>query len=201
MANLKDSPNFAVYDDYYTPKKAWAQINHIIPKNKVIWEACCLKAYKSESPDYLKQLGNQVVYDKEMNCLTDQPESWDMIISNPPYDTKLKVPILKRFVALDKPFILVMNSMNTFSKYMREVFAGNLQHLQVITPDDKIQYNRLNEDGTLVPTNNCSFYSCYVCYKCEIPQDKLWLDSSTVRKKKKPRKEINWTPALKALFG
>ena len=30
---------FLKHDDYMTPKHAWENINHLIPKNKIIWEA------------------------------------------------------------------------------------------------------------------------------------------------------------------
>eukprot|EP01043_Picozoa_sp_COSAG02_P109522 COSAG02_NODE_45606_length_355_cov_1.593750_1_plen_37_part_10 len=34
MANLKDSPNFQVYDDYYTPKSAWERVRVSIDKQR-----------------------------------------------------------------------------------------------------------------------------------------------------------------------
>ncbi len=74
MANFKDSPHFAVHDDYYTPESAWQRISDIIPQHKLIWEACMLGADKSKSPEYIKSaLTNyvqEVHYDTEMNCLT-----------------------------------------------------------------------------------------------------------------------------------
>ena len=194
MAMFNDSPHFEVHDDYYTPKSAWAQINHLLPKDKVIWEACCLNSHQSLSPDNLEALGNNVVYDKKMDCLKNQPEEWDMIVTNPPYDKNIKIPVLKRFVKLDKPFILIMNITNTFTKYFREIFAGNLQHLQVITPDDKIHFARLNEDGSLSYKKNTSFYCCYVCYKCNIDTENLWITTP------KKGKEINYTPDLNKMF-
>ena len=191
MAMFNDSPHFEIHDDYYTPKSAWEQINHILPKDKVVWEACLLNSHKSKSPEYLRELGHKVVSDTSMNCLTQQPDNWDLIVSNPPYDISIKKPILERFVQLDKPFVLIMNITNTFTKYFREVFHKKLQHLQVITPDDKIHFNRLNEDGSLSMKKNTSFYCCYVCYKMNIPQD-LWIVS--------PPKEENYGASLQKLF-
>jgi hypothetical protein len=175
MANLKDSPHFQVYDDYYTPKSAWERINTSIPKDKVIWEACMLGAELSKSNQYLEELGCKVIADKTMNCLENQPEEWDMIVTNIPFDKTKKIPILERFVELDKPFIVIMNSMNTFTKYFHKVFKGKEKHLQVITPSSKINFDKL-EGGKLNPTKNCSFYSCYVCYKVELPAEQLWID-------------------------
>ena len=180
MSNLTDSPIFKVNDDYYTPFTAWEninkQINIIDDNDKIIWEACCLNAYNSKSPVYLNTLLEaEIVYDYKMDCLTDEPEKWDMIITNIPFNIKIKIPILKRFVELDKPFIIIMNSMNTFTKYLRKIFKGNFNHLQIITPDNKIHFDRLEDDGTLTKTKNCSFYCIYLCYKCNFKQEDLWL--------------------------
>ena len=49
MANFKDSSHFEIHDDYYTPKSAWEQINHILPKDKVVWEACLLNSHNHKS--------------------------------------------------------------------------------------------------------------------------------------------------------
>jgi hypothetical protein len=174
MANLTDSPHFAIHDDYYTPSYAWKNITHIIPKDKVIWEACMLDSELSKSPQYLQELGCEVVYDTTMDCLEVRPDNYDMIITNIPFETKIKKKILTKFVEYDKPFIIIMNSMNTFSKYMREIFKGNFQHLQVITPSGKINFNKLL-NGELIPTKGCSFYCIYLCYKMNIPNEDLWL--------------------------
>ena len=39
MANFKDSPKFQIQDEYYTPKKAWDKIKHVIPPDALLWEA------------------------------------------------------------------------------------------------------------------------------------------------------------------
>ena len=175
MANFQDSNKFKVYDDYYTPKSAWENINHLIPKDKIIWEGCMYKSYLSKSPQYLEELGNKVVYDTEQNILEEYKENYDMIITNPPFETKIKKQILKKLVEIDKPFIIIMNSLNTFSKYMREIFKDNFNELQIITPSNKIQFNRLEGDK-LIKTKKCSFYCIYLCYKMNLKNEDLWLN-------------------------
>ena len=170
MANLKDCPKFAVHDDYYTPKSAWERINHLIPKNKVVWEACMLNSELSKSPEYLKELGNDVTYNTSWDILKEN--HGDIIITNPPFETKKKIAILKRLVELDKPFIIVLNSMNTFSNYFREILDTN--HLQIITPKGKINFDKL-ENGKLIPTKGCSFYCVYVAYKMNLRNEELFV--------------------------
>lgn len=174
MANFKDCPNWQIHNDYYTPKIAWQWINHLIPKDKIIWEACMLNSIHSKSPQYLIELGNKVVYDITYDMLETQPEEYDIIISNPPFETKIKKQILEKLVFLDKPFILTMNASNMFSKYMRSIFGENIKHLQVIYPSKKIQYDKY-VDNEFVKTNNCSFYSVFVCYKMNLKTEDLWL--------------------------
>ena len=177
MAMCKDCPNFKVHDDYYTPKSAWENINHLIPKDKIIWEACMLNSHKSKSPEYLEALGHTVVFNREWNILEDEPDNYDMIITNPPFETKIKKQILMKLVELDKPFILVMNCMNTFTKYIRDIFKGNIKHLQMITPSGKINFDKLDYDtNELKPTKSCSFYCIYLCYKMELTPEQLWLN-------------------------
>tara|TARA_R110001592_G_C12918719_1_gene728314 strand:- start:2 stop:529 length:528 start_codon:yes stop_codon:yes gene_type:complete len=175
MANLKDCPKFKVHNDYYTPEYAWSNIKHIIPKDKTIWESCMLNSHKSKSPEYLENLGNKVVYDCKMDMLKQQPTDYDIIITNPPFETKIKQDILKRLVELDKPFIIIMNSMNIYSNYIRDIFKDNMKHLQVVNPKGKIHFEKLLEDGQLLYKPNTSFYCIYLCYKMNIPNQDLWL--------------------------
>lgn len=168
MANLKDSTKFVVHNDYYTPKSAWEKINHLIPKDKVIWEACMLNSNLSKSPQYLTELNHKVIYNTEWDILKESP-NYDIIITNPPFETKLKIQILKRLVELDKPFIIILNSLNLFSKYLTEIL--NTEFIQIITPRSKINFDKL-VDNVIVKTNNCSFYCVYVAYKMNLkPKD------------------------------
>lgn len=174
MANFKDSSTFKIHDDYYTPYIAWKDVNHLIPKDKIIWEACMLNSHKSKSPEYLKDLGNNVVFDNEMDCLKETPENFDMIVTNIPFSTNIKKKILQRFIELDKPFMIIINSLNTYSKYIREIFGENLKHLQIITPHKKIHFDKLEGDK-LIETKKCSFYCIYLCYKMDLETVQLWL--------------------------
>tara|TARA_R110000823_G_scaffold37308_1_gene101364 strand:- start:102 stop:812 length:711 start_codon:yes stop_codon:yes gene_type:complete len=193
MSNLKDSPKFNVYDDYYTPKFAWEQIAHLIPDDKVVWEAFLLNSHRSKSIENLKSLGKQVVGNTEWDYFEKCREvEYDLIVSNPPFDKRIKIPILKKLVEVDKPFILIMNSMNTFCKYFCDIFRDVRKDLQIITPYGKINFEKLEKDGTTTMTSNCSFYCVYVCYKMNIPQENLFLDRWILppKPKKKKKKKI-----------
>ena len=172
MANLKDSPVFKVYNNYYTPKSGWKKIAHLIPSNKIIWECCMLNSI-SNSPNYLRELlpNNEIIFDRNIDFLNSSLEC-DMIITNPPFETELKKSILKRLVELNKPFIILMNYMNVCSNYFTEILPT--QHTQVINIKGKINYDKM-ENGVIKPTKNCSFYSCFVAYKMNLAPEQLFV--------------------------
>lgn len=175
MGDCKDFSNYGNYSEYYTPKYAWENIKHLIPKDKIVWEACMLNSEKSKSGEYLKDLCKEVICDTKMNMLIETPKNYDMIITNPPYESKLKKSILKRLVELDKPFIIIINSMNVYSKYMREIFNEKIKDLQVVNPKLKIHFIKLLENNEIEYKPNTSFYCVYLCYKMNIPNEQLWL--------------------------
>ena len=162
MANCIYSNKFKNQDQYYTPKDVWEVVSHLFPKDKVVWEACMLDAVKSTSP--------------QLDCITQLPtQDWDMIITNIPFSNVLKKQILQRFVELDKPFLIILNSLNIYTKYIREIFGDNLKHLQVIQPYGKLQFIELLEDQSLKRKGNCSFYCCFLAYKMNLDNKDLWL--------------------------
>lgn len=173
---MNDNHKFKVDDEYYTRKEMWKNITHLIPKDTVIYEACLLNS-PSKSIQYWNELGyNNVIGNTNWNCLNYYPINYDMIITNPPFETNIKKKILEHFVRLDKPFILVMNVMNTYSKYFRDIFGDNLKHLQIITPLGKIKFEKWNsEKKEMEKCKDPSFYCVYVCYKMNLNEEQLWL--------------------------
>ena len=175
MANLKDSPHYQIHDDYYTPKSAWENIQHLIPADKVVWEAFLLNSHLSKSVANLKSLNKNVIGDTSWDFFDKCNElEYDMIVSNPPFDKTIKIPILKKLVELDKPFILIMNSMNIYSNYFNDIFKNVRKDLQIVIPKGKIHFEML-KDGKCELKKQTSFYCVYVAYKMNIPNDKVYL--------------------------
>jgi len=85
-----------------TPKYAWENIQHLIPKDKVIWEAFY---GGGKSGEYLKELGFDVIHD-EVDFFEN--DLGDIIVSNPPFS--LSKAVIKRLFELDKPFIIIFTS-------------------------------------------------------------------------------------------
>ncbi len=158
---------FLKHDDYMTPKYAWENIQHLIPKNKIIWEAFY---GDGESGKYLTELGFNVIH-KPMDFFENN--FGDIIVSNPPFSKSKE--IMKRLSELDKPFIIILPSSKINTSYFRQNFKD--KGLQIIIPRKRIHFIK-NIDGT-VPTNyksSCNFDCFYYCYKMNFHKDIIWLD-------------------------
>ena len=158
---------FTKHDDYMTPKSAWENIKHFIPKDKVIWEAFY---GDGKSGEHLRELGFNVIHE-EIDFY--EHNLGDIIVSNPPFsDTK---NIMKRLSLLDKPFIIIMPCSKLTSSYLRETFMN--KGLQIIIPKKRIHFMKL-VDGVMPDKwkNACNFDCFYYCYKMDLPRDITWLE-------------------------
>ena len=210
MSNFKDSHQFTTHDDYYTPLSAWKQIDRFIKAkgyNKIF--ECFLLGSNEQSKNNLKSLGYEVIgskfvdiFDPNTHSYDIKDKNYDIIVSNPPFERirsykqrkdSLKYKCLAYLLALDKPFIIIMNSTNLFQKWFKELVEG--KDIKFIFPSRKINYNKYNKGGvdevktrkiyltelkktkknltedekivydSLPALDSCSFNSIYVCYK------------------------------------
>jgi len=168
MANFKDNSKYNVYDSYYTPEWVWRKIQPLVPKDKVIWEACMLNAVNSKSIDIWKGFGYNVVGNTEWDMLTCEVPKCDIIITNIPFGTEIKKKVLKRLIEIGKPFIIIMSSMNTFANYFHEIM--DFDNTQIITPRQKLHYCKDGEEER----KNTSFYSVFVAYKMNLSNTQLY---------------------------
>ena len=158
---------FLKHDDYMTPKYAWENIKHLIPKNKVIWEAFY---GDGKSGSYLRELGFDVIHEPidffENNL-------GEIIVSNPPFS--LSKEVMKRLKELDKPFIIIMPSSKINTSYFREYFMNS--GLQLIIPRKRIHFEKQIQGKTPDNWKNaCNFDCFYYCYKIGLENDIVWLE-------------------------
>jgi len=158
---------FLIYDDYMTPKYAWENIKHLIPKNKVIWEAFY---GDGKSGKYLEELGFNTIHEP---IDFFENNKGDIIVSNPPFSKSKE--IITRLKQLDKPFIIIMPSSKINTSYMRENFMN--KGLQIIIPRKRIQFTKLvNGKKPENWKNSCNFDCFYYCYKIGLEKDIIWLE-------------------------
>jgi len=168
-ANRSIHTKLMKHDDYMTPKYAWENIQHLIPKDKVIWEAFY---GDGESGKHLKELGFNVIHEEIDFYDNDEGE---IIVSNPPFSQSKEV--IKRLKELGKPFIIIMPSQKINTSYFREFQKDNPNPIQIIIPRKRIHFQK-QLDG-VVPENwknACSFDCFYYCWKIGLDRDIIWLD-------------------------
>ena len=150
-----------------TPRYAWDNIKHLIPKDKVIWEAFY---GDGKSGQYLKDLSFNVIH--EPIDFFDN-NLGDIIVSNIPFSKSKE--ILKRLKELDKPFILILPSSKINTQYIREYYKDT--NLQIIIPRKRIHFEKLvNGKKPENWKNACNFDCFYYCYKMGFEKDIIWLD-------------------------
>jgi len=152
--------NFTKYDDFFTPKHVWEDIQHLIPKDKVIWDAFY---GDGQSGKDMRDIGYKVIHEPN-DFFKWQPEHYDIIVSNPPFSKKKEV--FTHLKELDKPFIMISPAPMICYKYFRELF-GNEQ-LKIIIPKKRIQFIKY-EDGKYNEQGRCNFDCFYYCYKIDLP--------------------------------
>lgn len=159
---------FTKHDDYMTPKYAWEDIAHLLPKDKVIWEAFY---GDGKSGDYLRELGFQVIHE-DIDFFTEN--RGDIVVSNPPFSKSKQV--LQRLKELGKPFVIILPSSKINTQYTRQLFCDCEDKLQIIIPRKRIHF--LKQINGVVPDgwkNACNFDCFYYCWKMNLPRDILWL--------------------------
>jgi len=159
---------FLKHDDYMTPKYAWENIQHFIPKDKVIWESFY---GDGKSGEYLRELGFTVIHEPIDFFENDKG---DIIVSNPPFSKSKEV--MNRLKLLNKPFIIIMPVSKINTSYFRENFKND-NDLQVIIPRKRIHFTKMI-DGKVVDNlkNSCNFDCFYYCWKMNLPNGINWLD-------------------------
>lgn len=163
MALFNDCPKWTTHDSYMTRKEAWADISQYIPNNAYIWEAFY---GDGRSGKYLEELGFQV-YHEDIDFFESNPSGTTHIISNPPYTQKREV--FERLKLLGKPFIMLVPTTVLHTKYFKETFQD--EHIQLIIPFRKRQFDKLEGGKIVEQKDNCSFYTLYVCWRMNLDKD------------------------------
>ena len=163
MANF-NTKTFLKHDDYMTPKVVWENIKHLIPKDKVIWEAFY---GDGTSGNHLRELGFEVIHEPVDFFENDLGE---IIVTNPPF-SQYKA-IMTRLRQLDKPFVIILPVSKITTATIRENFANT--SLQVVIPSKRMQFTKIVE-GKAHKLGSCNFDCFYYCYKLGLPTAIVWL--------------------------
>lgn len=141
-------------DECLTPSYAVSPLLKYIPKNAVIW---C--PFDLESSNFVKEISktNKVI-NSHIKTGKDfylyQPDSWDIIISNPPFTNKRK--IFERAISFNKPFALLMSNTWLNDSAPKQLFK-NID-LQLLMFDKRILF-----ENNGVIQKKITFSSSYYC--------------------------------------
>ena len=139
-------------DECYTPRYAVIPIVKHLDRDKIIW--CPFDTEESEFVKVLKSEGFKVVYSHIFNgqdFYNYEPESWDVIVSNPPFTNKRK--IFERCLSCNKPFALLMSNTWLNDSAPKQLFKD--KDLQLLMFDKRIDYNN---------NKKITFSSSYFCW-------------------------------------
>ncbi len=132
MEKLK-FPKLHNFNEMFTPPEAMDYITPFLNKELVYWECCYGEGHMAKE---LKKRGFNVVGNKNIDCLKDQPDNWDFLITNPPFNGNKK--FIRRAIELSKPFAMLIRL-----EHLGGVEAMNLLggiYFQIIIPEKRINY-------------------------------------------------------------
>jgi hypothetical protein len=159
-------------NEYYTPKVAWTDIEHLLDKTKIYHEPFN-NIHQPLSQQSRKDLANLGFFlldtppfnpDTNENSFLDDKSTYDILIGNPPFIIKKK--IMDYLYKIDKPFILIMPSQSLTFNYMKKF----KEHLQIVVPKKRFHFHYY-----LDVKSPAYFDTYYFCYKINLPQNMIFL--------------------------
>ena len=142
-----------VDDEWFTPKHAWEDIAHLIPRDAVLWEAF---SGNGQSAVYLRELGFDVVCDGA-DFFESDPKG-DIVVTNPPFSKSKRV--LQRLVELQIPFLMILPACKVTTQHFQRLFSSTARDLKLIVPRKRINFTKPN-----VPRSRASFDCLYYAWK------------------------------------
>ena len=144
-------------DDYNTPQNAWEDILPYVPKGSKLW----LPFYNDGSAKaLLLELGCQNVFHENVDFFNYEPESWDVLVDNPPFSVKRA--LLKRCLAFKKPVALLM-PLDTLE---RNYFATMVRDQDFTLLIPKVRYKYVKYPP---------FRSCWFLFNFNMRDTIIWL--------------------------
>jgi len=137
---VRKVPELHNFNDMYTPPEAMDYItpfllmNHPYLSRRVIyWEACYGEGHMYTE---LFNRGFSVVGRGIEDCFMEEPDEWDFLITNPPFNGIRK--FIRRFIELGKPFASLARIEHLGGVEICDILQD--VNFQVIIPEKRINY-------------------------------------------------------------
>jgi hypothetical protein len=148
-------------DDYYTPAYAVEILLPYLPKGSVIWESAWATG---ELARHLAKAGLKVVGSQQMDMLRDQPNEWDILVTNPPYSRKTAA--LQRAYQLGKPFALLLPVEALAGKSRIALYREH--GIQLLIPDKRVNFHNAGIDAE---RSAATFPTAWYCWGLNLPKE------------------------------
>ncbi len=148
--------------EMYTPDVAMDYICPFLDNKLTYWEACYGQGNMARA---LERRGFIVKGRRDMDCLVEQPNDWDFLITNPPFNGNKK--FIKRAIDLGKPFAFLIRL-----EHLGGVEACRLLNdidFKIIIPDKRINYIIPNKQSG-EKTGGSPFHSIWLTYGVDLPK-------------------------------
>lgn len=131
--------------EQWTPRYA---VEILIPyiqhlKDKIFW--CPFDTEESQFVKVLQENGFKVVYShisRNQDFFNYEPEQWDVLLSNPPYDGKSK--FMERADSFHKPWALLLPLNITADSIINKMF-GDCSELTILMPNKRTRFYNKNK--------------------------------------------------------
>lgn len=164
-------PTLHNFNDMFTPPEAVDYIEPYLDRSKVYWECCYGQGHMAKE---LERRGFKVVGHPEMDCLKEEPETWDVSITNPPFSNN-KV-FVERMIQLGKPFVFLLRL-----EHLGGVGACRLLkdlNVSIVIPEKRINYiTPKMQRGEKV--GGSQFHSIWLTYGIPMERQIVWRSLTT----------------------
>ena len=159
---MEKYPKLDNFNDMYTPPEAMEYIIPFLNKDLIYWEACYGKGHMA---DELRRNRFNVIGNENIDCLVSEPDKWDFLITNPPFNGNKK--FIERAIDLKKPFAFLVRL-----EHIGGVEAMRLLKdldFRIIIPEKRINYITPKMiAGEKV--GGSPFHSIWLTYKIDLPR-------------------------------
>ena len=155
-------PRLHKFDNMETPKEALDYIIPYLDKNLTYWECCYGRGHMAKQ---LEKNGFKVIGNNKIDCLKEQPEDWNFLITNPPFSNNKD--FIQRAIELNKPFALLIRLEHLGGKRAFELLKD--LNFKIIIPKKRINYiTPKMKQG--IKVGGSPFHSIWLTYKVNLPK-------------------------------
>jgi len=126
-------PKLNNFNEMFTPPEAMKYIMEFLDKDLIYWEACYGQGHMANE---LIKNNFKVVGNANIDCLLEEPDEWDFLITNPPFNGNKK--FIKRAIELKKPFAFLLRLEHLGGVQAMDILKDI--DFQIIIPEKRINY-------------------------------------------------------------